>query len=255
MSSFPSALRQVEETYMRPTAHFALALAIAATACLAGCSGTAAYPAPNGSAYQGGTTPLSMGPNDTCPLGTGWPVLGNLTPDGDFDSVPMPPTSQGHVFYGAGGFINPTLWFVGGAGIDFVNTTYWLSPPPNGNNVCKVDLDATPGAGSISETFNTSPGHVYHVKFWFSGSSEPPQGPVNKMQVSAAGQSRMFHWNTAGGNDVGHDIWKLKHWKFRATGCPSTLTFASLDPGDWSSGPVVTEIVVLGKQVDSCSPR
>jgi len=240
---------------MRPTAPIAFALAIAATVCLTGCSATAAYPTLGGSAHQVGVTPLSMGPDDTCPVASGWPVAGNLTPDGDFDGATLPPTSQGHVFYGAGTFITPTLWLVGGAGIDFVNFTYWPSPPPAGNNVCKVDLDATPGNGSISETFNTSPGHVYHVKFWFSGSSEPPQGPVNKMQVSAAGQSRMFHWNTAGGNDVGHDMYKLKHWKFHATSCPSTLTFASLDPANWSSGPVVTEIVVTGQHVDSCSPR
>src|SRR5690242_17682048 len=111
---------------MRPTAHILLTFAVAAAVCLAGCSGTTAYPTPDGSGNQVGVTPLSMGPNDTCPLATGWPVAGNLTADGDFDGAPLPPTSQGHVFYGAG-FIGPTLWLVGGAGIDLINYTYWLS--------------------------------------------------------------------------------------------------------------------------------
>jgi hypothetical protein len=237
---------------MRPITPIAFALGSAATICLAGCVGTAANPTLDGGTHQVGVTRLSVRPDDTCPAATGWPVAGNLTPDGDFHGATLPPTSQGHVFYGPNVFILPTAWKVGGAGIDFVNTTYWLSPPPAGNNVCKVDLDATPGDGSISEDINTSPGHVYHVQFWFSGSSEAPQGPVNRMLVSAAGQSRMFHWNTAGGNDVGHDVYKLKKWKFHATSCPSTLTFASLDPASWASGPVVTEIVVTGKPVTGC---
>ena len=190
------------------------------------------------------------GSSGFCPLAVGWPVPGNRTPDGDFDGAPMPPLSQGHVQYN--GVITGTNWTATGAGIDLVNTVYWPSPPPAGNNVCKVDLDATPGDGGISETFNTVPGAVYHVKFWFSGSSAPPQGPVNTMQVGAANASQVYHWNTSNGHDVGHGIYGLRKFKFTATGCPTTLSFVSLDPPNWSSGPVVTEVITRGPAAMHC---
>jgi hypothetical protein len=237
-----------------------------ATSQLTGCYAASSAPVPNAGGSQSGelSTPFMRGiglqrlirPDDTCPVAVGWPIAGNLTPDGDFDGAPLPPTSAGHVFYPANNYITSTQWLVGGVGIDFVNFTYWPSPPPAANNVCKVDLDATPGDGSISETFNTAAGHIYHVKFWFSGSSGASQqsGP-NTMQVSAANNSQMYTWNAAGGHDVGHDKWKLHKFKFKATTCPTTLTFASLDPPSWSSGPVVTEISVLGTQVAQCPAK
>jgi len=155
---------------MRSLVPVACALAIA-VAVLTGCYGTSSAPVPNAAVRQTGGFARFVPPPDTCPGASNWPIPGNLTPDGDFHGATLPPTSQGHVFYGPNTYIAPTLWLVGGAGIDFVNFTYWPSPPPPGNTVCKVDLDATPGDGSISETFNTKPGHIYHVRFWFSGSS------------------------------------------------------------------------------------
>lgn len=212
---------------------------LATIALSAGCSAGTTSPAnsllPSGGARLASTT--RMTPSNTCPAaGPGY--NGGLTPDGDFNGAPLPGSVA---TYTNGNPIPSTNWNVTLRTIDLVGLTYWSNP-----GVCTVDLDGSPGAGEIAETFPTTPNMGYHVQFIMSGNGGAPP-VIKRMSVTAAGQSYNFTWNTAGNNDAQHGVYQTKYWKFRARAATTTIRFRSLDrpPNTVIGGPVITEISVL----------
>jgi hypothetical protein len=224
---------------------------IAITACSSNALGP---PAPVvGSNDQGArwaAPALKLAPGSTCPAGVNLPTwpdnneLSNKTSDGDFNGAPFP---QRFTEYRTPNLIPGTNWTVSVGNVDLVGFVEWNNHPGPGTD-CTVDLDGSVHGG-ISETFTTTPGVVYHVHFQLSGSTAlPPPNNINRMQVSAAGQSRIFTWNVLpAGHDVFNGVYELKFWKFTAAPntATSTLEFKSLDPpANPNSGAVVTEIYV-----------
>lgn len=186
---------------------------------------------------------LSPTATQTCPVGSNpptWPDATNLITDGAFNPAPLPNSFDEYT--GAIPGINWTQSVPGGT-VDLVGLNEWGAPSPG--NECTMDLDGS-SHGGISESFATTPNKVYHVHFQMSGSIDPPRH-INNMQISAAGQSRTFHWDTTSspGHDVYHGVYDRKCWRFTATDSTTTLEFKSLDPpGDTNSGAIITEIVV-----------
>jgi Protein of unknown function (DUF642) len=178
-----------------------------------------------------------------CPAGNNpptWPDARNKITDGAFNPAPLP-----NSFDEYSGAIPGITWAqsVPGGTVDLVGLNEWGAPSPG--NECTMDLDGD-NHGGISESFATTPNKVYCVSFQMSGSIDPPRH-VNKMLVSAAGQSRMIRWDTTSppNHDVYHGVYERKLWRFTATDTTTTLEFKSLDPpGDTNSGTIVTEIVV-----------
>lgn len=226
-------------------------LSLSALIAITACSSGALNPTASGvSGDQGALSGGAPVPNrgSTCPAGNNpptWPdnnENSNLTPDGDFAGTPLPP---GFFEYTAPNLIPATNWSVSVGNIDLAGLLEWNSHPGPGGD-CTVDLDGSVHGG-ISRTFPTTAGVVYHVHFQFSGSTTPPHN-VNRMQVSAAGQSRNFAWNILpAGHDVYHGVYELKRWMFTAAAgtTMTTLEFKSLDPPqNTNSGAIVTEIYV-----------
>ena len=89
-----------------------------------------------------------------------------------------------------------------------------------------IDLNGTPGVGGIAQTFNTIAGQQYLVSFALAGN--PAGGtPIKQLEVSAAGQSEAFSFDTTGFsyNNMG---WVNKTWVFTAIASTTTLEFYSL---------------------------
>ena len=178
----------------------------------------------------------SSGPPPACPAYS--PALGTLTPDGDFNGAPGPGAGQ---TYMAPNGIPKTKWTVIGRTVDLMQSSF-----PFAQGVCSVDLDGTPGAGGITHApFTTMLHHRYTVSFWLSGNGGGPP-TVKTMQVSAAGSSKTFTYDTSNGQDAQHGVYKQMTWRFKASSRSTVLAFRSLDPHGKTAeaGPVVTVISV-----------
>ncbi|MCI0586924.1 MAG: choice-of-anchor C family protein [Planctomycetes bacterium] len=102
-----------------------------------------------------------------------------------------------------------------------------------------IDLNGiTPGG--VEQSVATSPGATYLVTFFLAG--DPTCGPaVKTVQVSAAGQSATFAFDTTGAS-LADPRWNAREWMFTAAGTTSTLQFASQTVG--ACGPAVDGVRV-----------
>lgn len=150
----------------------------------------------------------------------------SLIVNGSFEQGPAVATFR-HL--GAGDTSVPG-WVVTGEGVDYVSKGYWVSS--DGERAFDLDGSARsaispPHArGGIAQTFATVPGIRYRVDFDLAGNpNRPPQ--VKPLQVSAAGQSTQFSFDTAGknGQKMG---WLRSSWTFTAVDGATTLEFRSL---------------------------
>jgi choice-of-anchor C domain-containing protein len=116
-----------------------------------------------------------------------------------------------------------TGWIVTRAPIDYVGSE-WI--PSDG--VRSIDLDGTPGAGGIAQSFATVNGQAYTVLFDLSGH---PVGPptIKSMTVTAAGQSALFTFDVTGRSEPNDMGWITQSLSFTATGPLTTLEFFSND--------------------------
>jgi len=88
-------------------------------------------------------------------------------------------------------------------------------------------------AGSISQDIDTTPGNSYTVLFDLAGNPGIPQN-VKKFEISAAGDSAIYEFDTAGksGATVTTMGWREESFTFTATDTTTTLLFKSLhNPG------------------------
>jgi len=128
-------------------------------------------------------------------------------------------------------------WVVTRATIDVIGG-YWRAS--NGN--ISIDLDGTPGAGAIAQTFATAPGRRYVVRFDLS--ANPECGPaVKQMRVAAAGYSGRYWFNSAMTQTP--NMHYVRHrFVFVARSYATTLEFRSLDPDGGNCGPVLDNVSV-----------
>jgi len=121
--------------------------------------------------------------------------------------------------------------------IDYMGS-YWLASAGKRS----VDLDGTPGAGGIAQTFATGSGQEYVVAFDLTGNPECPP-PIKRIQVSAAGQSAVFTVDPSGKTRTAMG-WEKKSWRFTANAASATLQFQSLDGAEEKCGPVIDNVSV-----------
>jgi Protein of unknown function (DUF642) len=168
------------------------------------------------------------------PSGTG------ILRDGDFSQAPNPGNDTG---VGPGTTFAPHWMSSGPRTIDFYGTgsgVPWSEP----EGLCSVDLDGTPGPGSIRHRlFDTQPGVKYILSFLFSGNGAC--APATKeMEVRIARLRKRFTWDASGGNSAQNGVWKPETLKFTAAHTRTRLEFSSRDLNAGNCGPAVAGIAV-----------
>ena len=128
-------------------------------------------------------------------------------------------------------------WTVAGNGIDYIEGL-WTSS----NGGFSLDLNAL-DAGSIEQTFLTTPGATYNVSFDLAGNLLGPPA-VKTLRVSAAGQSQVFTFDTTGKSPTNLG-WTTQHFAFTAKWETTTLLFESLTTGT-DAGPALDNVRVTG---------
>jgi choice-of-anchor C domain-containing protein len=164
----------------------------------------------------------------------------DLINNGGFESGTSPPTGN-NIATLAAGSTQLDNWTIGAAGIDWIpwngSTVYWQS---HGGSY-SIDLNATVGSGSISQTFTTTVGTQYKVDFWLAGNPANTTDKTRQVQVTAAGASQNFTFDTTGKSFTNMG-WLPETFLFTATGESTTLTFTSLTPAQY--GPALDDISV-----------
>ena len=147
------------------------------------------------------------------------PAHANLLVNGSFETGPAP----GAMLPLASGSSAINGWLVTRAGIDYAGTAWTAA-----QGARSIALNG-PGAGGISQTFETLPHAIYTVRFYLTG--DPDSEPVIKtMSVSAAGQTSDYtaditgHWSWDPG-------WNPKMFTFQAATTTTTLEFFSTMAG------------------------
>ena len=197
--------------------------------------------AQNPASYQIGATYRSRSASavvtviGNCPS---WPGGAGLLPDGDF-SREWGATVGG---IGSGKMFAPHWTSGGPQTIDFIG--YVGGPWHGPKGVCSVDLDGTPGPGSIvHDTVPTKVHRSYILKFHFSGNGACGS-MVQRMVVQAGSQSATYTWDTKHYNDAQHGQWLQETFTFNALGTSVTPSFTSADPSGGNCGPVVAAITM-----------
>jgi choice-of-anchor C domain-containing protein len=159
--------------------------------------------------------------------------------NGGFESGPTIPATPGTQSVPPGSTALDGWSVVGGA-ITIVTDTYFQ--PQAGSR--SLALSAT-GPGGISQTFATSTGAPYRLRFWLSG--EPFTTPVVKhlrVQAGSVVHDYVFDTTPAWHWDMN---WTPYMLDFTGTGPTTTVTFTSQDAS--SSGPAVESAVVEAQTV------
>jgi choice-of-anchor C domain-containing protein len=177
-------------------------------------------------------------------VATGTATAGSLLVNGGFEDGPAPATFLNL----AGGDTSLKGWMITGEGIDIVAAGYWT--PAGGEH--SLDLDGSRRSrttppfvqGGVAQSFTTTPGHCYRVEFDMAGNPVKPP-PVKPMQVSAAGLSATFTFETAG-KGVRNMGWLHESWIFTADNATATLEFRSLTESPLTGyGPAIDNVSVM----------
>ena len=168
------------------------------------------------------------------------PSGSGILPDGDFSQAANPGNDTA---VGPGTEFAPGGTSAGPHTIDFYGTgsgVPWAEPV----GLCSVDLDGTPGPGSIQHTpFPTQPGSKYVLSFLFSGNGAC-RPTIKKMEVRVGRVSKRFTWNVSNGNSAQNGVWTPETIDFMAVHSTTKLEFVSRDHRDGNCGPAVAGISV-----------
>ena len=106
-----------------------------------------------------------------------------------------------------------------------------------------LDLEGEAAFGGVSQTFATTPGQSYLVRFDMAGN---PEGPpkTKKMRIQAVGQSADFSIDIVG-RDRRNVGWQTHSWRFTATEPKTTIEFFSLGTVGGDYGPLLDNVSVL----------
>jgi len=154
----------------------------------------------------------------------------NLIANGSFESGPAP----GDAMPVAAGSTQIAGWVVTRAAIDYCGTRWTAA-----EGARSLGLNGS-APGGIAQTFATTPGAQYTVRFWMAG--DPGSTPVIKTaRVTAAGQSKDFSADITGmwAWDPG---WNSCTWAFIANTSSTTLEIYSTMAGD--TGPAIDSVSV-----------
>jgi choice-of-anchor C domain-containing protein len=166
----------------------------------------------------------------------------NLLINGSFEQGPRVGSS---LPLGTGSRVLPG-WEVTGP-VDYIGS-FWVSS----DGARSIDLDGTPGPGSIAQTFATEPGKNYEVAFDMAANTDgPPQ--VKRMTVSVGGVVREFDFDMTGHSKTAMG-WQRKSFVFRAAAAKTTLEFASLSRrGNWN-GAALDNVSVVATAKSAVAP-
>jgi len=173
----------------------------------------------------------------------GWPNGRDLVSlaNGSFESATVNP---GSFIMLPNGSTAINSWTVTSGTIDYIGTL-WIASDSSRS----IDLNGTT-PGSISQSFRTLKGSVYHVQFDMAGN--PDCGVSTKrLRISAAGSSREFDFST-GGNGRQNMGWQEKAFEFIAIDTLTTLTFTSLVSG--ACGPALDNVRISRPGEDIVPP-
>ncbi len=127
-------------------------------------------------------------------------------------------------------------WTISGA-VDWIGT-YWQSEDGDGYS---IDMNASPTAGTLTQTFDTVVNATYAVQFWLSGN--PMCGAGDKtLTVSSGATSQDFTFTvpTSWAYNKGAMTWASEMFSFVATSTSATLSFASTTTGN--CGPALDNV-------------
>jgi len=156
----------------------------------------------------------------------------DLIVNGDFESGPNYP---GLIYQAHEGSTEITGWVVTRNTVEYCNLDEAFA---DGRY---IDLDASPGAGGLAQTFQTSPGQVYEVSFELYGISHPSGPDMKHLGITVAGHPFEYFFDTT----INHNLlWDKHSFVFTATDITSTLEFYSLDPETSYCGPLIDNVTV-----------
>jgi choice-of-anchor C domain-containing protein len=137
----------------------------------------------------------------------------------------------------AGGSTAITGWTVGAGGtVDYI-CSYWQASDGSRS----IDMSGFFSVGSISQTFDTTPGVTYSVTFDLSGN---PAGPptTKTLVVSATGAAPEMFTYEVDDNTLTDMQWESQTYTFMATGTSTTLTFST--PDSSAFGPALDNVAI-----------
>lgn len=166
----------------------------------------------------------------------------NLIVNGSFEQGPNPGAYTNKPL----GNTDITGWTVSLGNIDYVGGL-WMAE----DGVRSIDLEGSSGTcvlptdcpGGIAQSFATVAGQQYTVTFYLAGNIFG--APVVKtVQVSAAGQSQLYTFDTTGlsASNMG---WAQVVWNFTASDTTTTLEFDTADTPPTGWGPVIDNVSVV----------
>lgn len=165
---------------------------------------------------------------DDFAFGVGPTSTPNLLVNGSFEEGPLP----GSFLTLGSGSAAIEGWTVVADTVDYVGTSM---PAADGGR--HIDLDGTPGAGAIEQSFSTIAGEMYEVTFDLASNTGWPP-PIKRLQVEAAGDSGFF-------SHLDGQSWSPITWRFRALGPETTIRFRSLtDIPDPYGGALIDNVSV-----------
>ena len=115
-----------------------------------------------------------------------------------------------------------TGWTVGGTSVDIVANSFFTGNPSDSNQ--SIDLQGTPGPGSVSQTVTTTAGQAYLVTFDF-GRNFSNNPDVNAATLTVVGTGPLA--TTVVTSDAASLVFTSASLYFVADGPTATLTFAS----------------------------
>jgi choice-of-anchor C domain-containing protein len=130
-----------------------------------------------------------------------------------------------------------TGWTVTAGSIDIIGLPGWT--PSEGTR--SIDLDGL-SAGTLAQTFDTSPGLTYSVAFDLAANFYAGQ-IIKTLMVGAPGFTQTYTFSSTGRTAVNMG-WQTNTFQFVAAGSSSTLSFASLDVSNSAFGPALDNVRV-----------
>ena len=141
------------------------------------------------------------------------------------------------------GSSNITGWTVGGDSIDYIGS-YWM--PSNGSR--SIDLSGN-NAGSLSQTFDTTPGQAYLISFDLAGNPDQPSIKTEQVKVGVQTLTYTFNTSTTSKSNMG---WSPFSFTYVANDTSTTLSFASLTNSAY--GPALDNVAVSTVPIPASLP-
>ena len=126
-------------------------------------------------------------------------------------------------------------WAISVGSVDILGDAFWEPAP---GSIVSLDMSGLT-AGTIEQSFATTPGANYNVGFALAGNTDRQE--IKRLLVAAAGQQQVFSFDSTGHSRAAMG-WEYRQFSFTADGDTTTLSFASLNGSPW--GPALDDVVV-----------